>query len=178
MKVFLIKIFLFAILSPILAKADSPEPFPLKLEETLCDTIDVVQVCRHHTEGASAALTIEYQGRLNRYEPVSVWIKLNGRAETYKMKSSFGKSTLLLTNGAIECSLCSAEPRPDAVTCPGPWFSDHWICTEAPREMKDLFYWAVDNQGRFNDWDIEVAFVSGSDWDSLYGLNYRFHLPN
>lgn len=42
--------------------------------------------------------------------------------------------------------------------------------------MKDIFYWSLDEDNELNAWDVELAFVSGQDWDSLFGQNYRFRL--
>ena len=45
----------------------------------------------------------------------------------------------------------------------------------APDAERALFFYARDNFGGANNWDLEVAFVSDDgQWDSKFGANYRF----
>lgn len=152
-------------------------PSPLTPRNQTCQSSGPVRLCRAQSNGASAMLTVDYFGALSQFDPVSVWVRLNGRTNTYKMRKVGDHATVFLTNGDIGCAPCSIEPEPDVLTCPSPSLVDEWICTEASPEIKNLFFWSVGNNGFLNTWDIEVAFVSGSDWDSRYGANYRFRLP-
>lgn len=172
---FIVALALCSLLFKTAVAADVPSP--LEPLESRCVENSVVRVCQQKSRGASAMLTIDYHGSLSRFDPVSVWINLNGRWNTYRMKQNQRHATLFLTNGDIDCVPCSATPAPDIMTCPTPWLSDRWICTEAQREVRDLFSRAVDENSNLVPWNIELAFVSGNDWDSLYGANYRFRLP-
>lgn len=150
---------------------------PLQPINQVCQSNGPVRVCRAQSKGAAAMLTIDYSGTLAQFDPVSVWVRLNSRVNTYKMRKVGNHASVFLTNGNIGCVPCSLAPEPDMLMCPSPAWVDQWICTEASPEIKDLFFWSVDSNGALNRWDIEVAFVSGSDWDSQFGRNYRFRLP-
>lgn len=157
------------------AFADEP-PSPLRPHFTQCSSKGPVTLCRYQSEGASAMLRVYYNGGLyyGENEALSVWLKINGRYGVYRMTPSGSYAVATLTNGALNCALCSVDES-SSLACPFFYESEmRWICTDAPREMKDMFFWALSPYGKLNAWDVELAFVSGQQWDSLYGRNYRF----
>lgn len=161
-----------------LAKAAPEEPSPLEPRFSQCYIQDSLTVCRQQSDAASAMLKINYSGRLSKagYPQISSWIKLNGRTGIFRMEHDRSGETLRISNGALICTLCSTDSDSSTVACPLREMATKWLCTEAPREMKDMFFWAISEGGTLNAWDIELAFVSGNDWDSQYGQNYRFRL--
>lgn len=112
---------------------------PLQPVNEVCQSNGPVRVCRAQSKGASAMLTIDYVGQLSSFEPVSVWVRLNGRRNIYKMRKAGNHATVFLTNGDIGCAPCSLTPEPDTLLCPSPALIEQWICTEASPEIKFVF---------------------------------------
>lgn len=119
------------------------------------------KLCRT-SSNSHAALRIEYRGQLQGHPGLAYYVKLNGRDGVYAPEP--GYDYLALTNGYTRCDYIQGS-------------GSSWDCKDAPQAMKDLFFWARDEHGNLNDWDLEVAVVDGDGrWDSRFGANYHFRI--
>jgi hypothetical protein len=151
--------------------------------ERSCKSQGPVEICavnQHY--GQYPRLTVRYTGPLqNQSGDLKAWVQLNGRSGLF----AFNAATDTLHLNEPESYRCFVGPLPDWYQ--GPYGS----CIYAPAgaqvgsliwEVKpiekaeaDLFFYARNQFGTANAWDIELALVDGAgNWDSLYSDNYRF----
>lgn len=148
---------------------------------TECKINGPIKACRIRTISGWMFRVI-YFGNLmeTTYLPVNMYIKLNGKEGEFVLtKEKFSQFIEIGTSkrGCVYCGLptlteeeqrkCAAEPRVRGET-------GIWGCDRPSDKEKDLFFWAQDEFGLVNNWDIEVAFHQASRWDSDYGKNYLF----
>jgi hypothetical protein len=158
-----------------------------------CQTQGFVEVCAvNHHWGSFPRLSVKYTGGLmaNSWGHVSAYMKLNGRDSVYPMTNSNFTEHLYLNEPkpylchTVDSNLAEPLPRPPqgggygwcAYTRAPGGGGLVWEVHPMPAHEADLFFYARDEFGRSNAWDVEVAFVSTltGEWDSLSGMNYRF----
>jgi hypothetical protein len=157
--------------------------------ENKCHTVGTVEVCALNQHYNSyPRLTVRYTGTLlqESWGRISAFVKLNGRSGLYRMKNfDFAETvrpgepnpylcitrdtlnpTVELPSGQFGWCNYTAAPGGGGLT---------WEVKEIPENETQLYFFARDEFGRANAWDVEVAFVTDSGvWDSLNGDNYRF----
>ncbi|NVB42453.1 hypothetical protein G6O69_31810 [Pseudenhygromyxa sp. WMMC2535] len=129
-------------------------------------------------------LTVAYRGYLRDYyadEDINIYISLNGNdAFIGASAGSNGDAYILLNSGPRNCVWCPTGGSPsdadicDEIDVPGdsPDSSGIWHCDDPTDIENHLFYWAYDEFGNRNDWDIQVAAEANGYWDSNLGANY------
>ncbi|RYZ60385.1 MAG: hypothetical protein EOP07_00950 [Proteobacteria bacterium] len=151
--------------------------------ERSCKTQGPVEVCvvnQHY--GQYPRLSIRYNGSLqNQTGGLKAWIQLNGRSGLY----AFENSSDTLSLNEPESYRCFVGPLPDWYQGPyGSCLYEHtgaevgsmiWEVKPEDAAESDLFFYARNQFGTANAWDIELALVDEAGrWDSLYSANYRF----
>ena len=159
--------------------------------ETTCQTNGPVEVCainRHY--GSYPRLVVRYDGYLlaSQWGRVSAYVRLDGRDGTFRMENANYKESVSL--GDPVTRLCwqvdSNEPLPLPAPPSGEYaWCQHtsapggggivWEADEPPAAEKSLFFYARDEHGLANAWDVSVALVADDGrWDSRNGGNYNF----
>lgn len=131
--------------------------------------------------GHHAKLTIAYRGYLRSFFPddqINFYVKLNGNdAFVDASAGSNDDAYVLFTAGPRDCAMCIDYQAPPGSACAqyiaGGGSSGSWLCNAETPTEQNLFYWAFNNNGQQNAWDIEVAAEANGWWDSNYGYNYR-----
>ncbi len=153
--------------------------------ESRCQTKGPVRVCAiNRNYGSYPRLHIQYKGYLGTRQPLSAWISFNGRSNVYPFPTP--RDTLTL-NEPVPYR-CWVGGLPDGQVGPyGPCARPHsqpvgslvWEIVPIAAKERDLFYYARNEWGRANAWDIELAFVDQNGrWDSIYGENYVFRFES
>lgn len=135
-----------------------------------------------------ARLTVAYRGYLRDLyadHEINLWVRLNGNDVFVPANAgSHDDAYALFDSGPRACVWCGPNmPYPSAgcedVVLP-PQSSGVWSCQEPTATEQHLFFWAFDQWGNQNAWDIEVAAEAGGQWDSNWGANYygRFEPRN
>ncbi len=130
----------------------------------------------------SANLTVAYRGYLRDWYPdseITLYVWLNGHdAFLPATAGTNGDAYVLVSNAPRGCAWCSPPPYNYASQpiCGGvelpPGSSGTWVCAAPTATEEHLFFWAYDQNGDMNAWDIEVAAESHGYWDSNLGANY------
>jgi hypothetical protein len=153
---------------------------------TECRTDGPVEICALNRGSGVPQLRIRYAGYLlaEQWGRISAWVRLNGREGTFRLENrDFAEWANL---GALrDVKLCAIPDStgvnptaPQYPVCtdrdPVPGGSVTWTSKPAPEAEQALFFYARNQFGLANDWDVEVAFVSDDGrWDSRFGANYR-----
>lgn len=156
--------------------------------ESRCQTNGPVEVCainQHY--GNYPRLTVRYRGGLQatQWGRLSAWVELNGRSNTFRMTNADYVDSVALNDP--DTYLCYAkDPQKENQEIPaGPYALCKrteaeggplvWEATPVPPAESELFFYAKDERGLANAWDVQVAVVADDGrWDSQAGRNYRF----
>lgn len=132
-----------------------------------CAYNEILEVCRSEN-GVSSFMKIYYKGNLMNSTNLRAFVKLNGREGFFGSFTAAmdGRRPLTLSNASYNCR---------------PQYDEHGVvsynCEKPTDEMKGLFFFAKDQIGRFNAWDVEIAIVDQDNkWDSNLGANYKFRI--
>lgn len=171
-----------AALAPTKASASNyPPDYPICHAETVQDAgpfsivKNVYNPYKHNVK-----LVVSYHGKLlERYRPdqIELYVRLNGNDALIPASAgSYGDAYVALAGGPRTCRMCYDSPQYTANDAKCRDSIAHgitgWIC-EDPTPLEDrLFYWAVNNNGLLNNWDMQVAATAGGEWDSNFGTNY------
>ncbi|AUX46517.1 hypothetical protein SOCE26_080230 [Sorangium cellulosum] len=129
-----------------------------------------------------ANLTVAYRGYLRDSYPdheIAIYIRLNG--QDVLLPASAGAhddAYVFASNAPRDCAWCSPSPYSSATpsVCGGvqlpPGSSGRWVCNGPTPTEQELFFWAYNEYGDMNAWDIELAAESHGEWDSNLGANY------
>jgi hypothetical protein len=158
-----------------------------------CQTQGPVEVCAiNHRYGSFPRLSVKYSGPLSAssWGRVSAYVKLNGREGFFPMQNSDFHEILVVNQPKPYLCFALSPNQPDTPSEPTPhgaygWCrytrgegagSLVWEVEPLPQQEAQLFFWARNNYGLANAWDVEVAFTSSvtGEWDSQQGSNYRF----
>lgn len=151
--------------------------------ERSCKSEGPVEVCvinQHY--GQYPRLSVRYNGSLQNHSgDLKAWIQFNGRSGLFAFDAS--SDTLVLNEP--ESYRCFVGPLPDWYQ--GPYASclyEHagaevgsmiWEVAPVDPLESELFFYARNQFGTANAWDVDLAFVDGAgNWDSLYSSNYHF----
>ncbi|WP_426745024.1 hypothetical protein VZQ01_26525 [Myxococcus faecalis] len=164
--------------------SDYPPDYPI------CSVYDSVttgpfEVIRHtrRLPGRLATLTISYRGFLRGLYPdhqISIYVSLNGRQQTLAASAGANNDAYVFLNaGPRACTKCMRymnTPLCNAHFAAGGQ-EGVWVCEQPSAVENDLFFYAFDQNGNQNAWDIHVAATAGGQWDSNLGNNYFARLP-
>jgi hypothetical protein len=186
MKKLLSLIALLPAIHGIAAASDYP---PGYVVSNRCQTSGPVEVCAINREsGSFPRLRILYKGQLleSSWGSISAFVKLNGKSGKFKMSNYNFTESLLIGGFAYSRCFVKDSNTPDAPPpvqygwCKGDGVPGGgglvWEVTRGvnPAEQ-DLLFYARNERGIANAWDIELSFVDESgNWDSLEGQNFRF----
>ena len=168
-------------------RAEASNYPPGYVVERTCQAQGPVDVCAvNHHYGNYPRINIYYKGYLLGAEGgINAWIQFNGRSGFYPL--DLVKSDLyyrLLLNEPL-AYFCWVGGVPDwyqgpYVGCRYPTHSEPegslvWEVNPIPQSETDLFFYARNQHGLANAWDIELAFVdSEGRWDSNSSQNFKF----
>ncbi|MBK8255776.1 MAG: hypothetical protein IPK82_24300 [Polyangiaceae bacterium] len=130
----------------------------------------------------NAQLTVAYRGYLRNSFPdneINFYIRLNGNDIFIPASSgSNGDTYAYLNAGPRNCVICSPPPYDyqNAPLCATYEFAENqsstWVCEGPSADEQEIFFWAFNDYGQQNAWDIQVAAESHGYWDSNWGWNY------
>lgn len=131
----------------------------------------------------NSQLTVAYRGYLRNHFPdgeINLYVRLNGSDVFVPANAGGNNDAYAYFNaGPRACSICSPPPYDyqNGAICDDYEFQENqsptWVC-EWPNDVEDeLFFWAFNEAGYQNAWDIEVAAESHGWWDSNWGYNYH-----
>lgn len=189
MKTILSLIAMMPALSTIASASDYPPGYVIS---TRCQSNGPVEVCALNREyGSFPRLSVRFKGTLleNSWGRISAFVKLNGKSGMFKMSNYNFTENLLI--GSFDYGRCIVKdsntpeaqpPRGEYGWCKGDGVPGGgglvWEVTRGvnPAEQ-DLLFYARNERGVANAWDIELSFVDEwGNWDSLEGQNYRFRI--
>lgn len=164
--------------------SDYPPDYPI------CSVYDSAttgpfEVIRHtrRLPGRLATLTVSYRGFLRGLYPdneISIYIQLNGRQETLAASAgTHSDAYVFLDAGPRACTKCMRylnTPLCNAHFEAG-GLEGVWVCQQPSAVENNLFFYAFNNNGNQNAWDISLAATSHGQWDSNLGNNYFAQLP-
>jgi hypothetical protein len=138
--------------------------------EFIRDTVD--------TYDGHARLTVAYRGQLRNVcadDQINFYVRLNGNDAFLEANpGSNGDAYIFLDSGPRACVFC--YPGSYYSACDGisyPYNSGgHWVCSDPTPTEEHLFFWAFNENGDQNAWDIDVAAECNGQWDSNWGSNY------
>ncbi len=160
--------------------------------ERTCQTQGPVEVCTlNHHYSNYPRISLTYAGPLitNSWGRVSAFVKLNGRSGVFPMRNAnYAEHLTLAEPQAYLCHTVDSNlqpPLPPPPASGGFTWCKHtrspggggltWEVEPIPQNEVDLYFYARNEYGVANAWDIEVAFVNESgEWDSNLGENFRF----
>lgn len=139
------------------------------------------QVCRGKQLSGKYVLDVQYFGKLypeakSLKGSLSVYVKLNGKDGNFEMAlDPSGDKYIEL--GAFR----SSEPAAETLLTNGkrckPKYYNNFDCQEPSKEEQDVMFWAVNDSGQVNAWDIEVAVKNqNGEWDSNNQANFKFRI--
>ncbi|EYF01720.1 hypothetical protein [Chondromyces apiculatus] len=143
------------------------------------------EIIRDHVDyGDHMKLTVTYDGYLRDTfadEDINIYIRLNGHDAFIGANAGVNDDAyIFLDSGPRACFWCSPGGYNQNAACDEveyPLYSSGmWLCSGPSPTEEHLFYWAFNEQGRLNAWDIEVAAEANGNWDSNYGSNYHARL--
>lgn len=138
---------------------------------------DLVDLWDEHVK-----LTVAYDGYLRDLYPddqINIYISINGNdafIEAYP--GAHDDAYIFLDSGPRACSYCypgSPYSHCQSIEWP-PGSSGKWVCGQPTEIEEHMFYWAFNDNGQMNAWDIELAAEANGQWDSNYGSNYEVRL--
>lgn len=160
----------------VLKASDYPPGYSV---ESSCQSQGPLEVCtNNHHYGNFPRITLHYRGYLTAPKK-SAWIKFNGKEGAFAFQT---QDTLSINNpvsyrcwaggipdfyqGPYGACLYHNPPAPEGLV---------WEINPIPADETDLLFYARNDNGMANAWDIEIAiFDEQSNWDSQFGNNYRF----
>jgi len=138
-----------------------------------CGTVDSIttgpfELLKHtlSLSGRRARLTVAYRGYLRDWYPdheINLWIRLNGHDVFVPAQAGTHNDAYVMFDSG---------PR-DCVWTTPPNTSGVWVCNNPTPTEANLFFWAFNEWGGQNAWDIEVAAESHGQWDSNWGSNFH-----
>lgn len=139
-----------------------------------CQSNDIINICQIHTM-SGYGLEVFYTGYLTEKtnNNIDLYIKLNGEDNFFTLEKKNGYHYVFLGTSLRNCKYSPPGSNPDSGG-DSRRIDDNWVCNYPSEDEKQLFYWTVNDQGLRNRWDLDLAFVSDSKWDSQFGKNYRF----
>lgn len=130
----------------------------------------------------NAQLTVSYSGYLRDSFPddeINFYIRLNGNDIFVPASAGANDDAYVYLNaGPRACVICAPPPYDyqNSSACDGyqypPNSGPTWVCQGRTADEEEIFFWAFDEYGHQNAWDIEVAAESHGYWDSNWGWNY------
>ncbi|MDC3960657.1 hypothetical protein [Polyangium jinanense] len=152
-----------------------------------CGIVDTVstgpfEIIRNSVDlyDAHALLTIAYRGYLRDMYPddeINIYVQLNDNDAFLPASAGTNDDAyVVLDSGPRNCVWCSNGGYGGYSVCDGltfpPYSSGQWVCGDMSPTEEHLFYWAFNEYGAQNAWDIQVAAESHGNWDSNWGFNY------
>jgi hypothetical protein len=124
-----------------------------------CQSSKHVDVCQIHTM-SGYQLQVIYHGYLMKehWGDISVFVKLNGQEATLKMHNKNFSEFALAGTSMRNCKYCPPNSECSTSDSIRNEVDGDWICEKPTKQEITLFYWAVDEKGLLNKWDVELAF--------------------
>lgn len=131
----------------------------------------------------NSQLTVAYRGYLRNYYPdneINFYVRLNGSDVFVPANAGTNNDAYAYFNaGPRDCAICSPPPYDyqnssicTSYSFPAGGSGPVWVCNWPNATESELFYWAFNEAGYQNAWDIEVAAESHGYWDSNWGNNF------
>ncbi len=142
--------------------------------------------------GRGSSLTISYRGYLRSKYPdnqIKIYVSLNGQNPQPVLGTpliqasagSNGDAYIYLNAGVRNCQMCQAYMASGWPECKAHLDAGNpegqWLCQQPSALENHMFYWAFDQNGYLNAWDVSVAAEANGEWDSNMGANYYGRLP-
>lgn len=129
-------------------------------------------------------LTVAYDGYLrdtHADDEISLYIRLNGHDALIAAQAGQNDDAYVLLNSGIrDCRWCEPNSPNNAAECVAALYpvgaAGVWHCQQPSASEQHLFFWAFDQVGGLNAWDLELAAEAGGEWDSDYGANFDLRL--
>lgn len=152
-----------------------------------CQTQGPVEVCAINQQyGHHPRLSLVYRGELmaEHWGRISALVKLNGRQGLYKMTNHNYAEYLVLNDPRSYLCWTLDSENPPAGERPGqyPWcrYSSApgasnlvWEIEPAPAHESEIFFYARNQFGQANAWDLEVSFESDSGETERNGSGFK-----
>ena len=125
-------------------------------------------------------LTVAYDGYLRddyADNEITIYLRLNGQDALISANpGSNDDAYVFLDSGPRACAYCGNGGFNYSSACEGvvfaPQESGRWICQNPSSIEQHVFFWAFNQSGDLNAWDIELAAEANGEWDSNYGANF------
>lgn len=167
-----------------------PPSYPVCSSEQTVDTgpFEIIKYT-YNPFNSYATLTVAYRGYLRNWyadDEINVWISINGNDVFVPASAGdHDDAYVVFDTGPRDCTVCTTNPNYNQAVCqeyfpPDGAGDGDWHCAWPTVTEEHLFFWATDEYGQENAWDIEVAAEAGGEWDSNWGNNYaaRFEPRN
>jgi hypothetical protein len=195
----LMKTLLAALAMALLIPAAQAQASNYPPDYPVCNVTDKVvsgpfEIIRNSTRipGRGSTLTVAYRGFLRGKYPdsqIKIYVSLNGQNPqpvlgTPMLQANTGTNNdayIYLNAGPRNCRMCMAYmadgwPECKAFLAAGN-SEGQWLCTQPSALENHMFYWAFDQNGYLNAWDVYVAAEANGEWDSNNGANFYGRLP-
>ncbi|MCA2960110.1 MAG: hypothetical protein IOD12_07650 [Silvanigrellales bacterium] len=141
-----------------------------------CKVVGPARVCAQNRRyGGWPRFTVSYQGPLQatQWGRISVYVSLNGRQGVFPMANS-NFVEMVSVGGLRNVSTCVPAGSPSVgrpyPACTG---GGSWNYSLPSQAELDVMFYARDQVGQPNAWDMSFAFVAeDGTWDSANGANY------
>jgi hypothetical protein len=157
--------------------------------QSSCQTQGPVEVCAINQQyGQHPRLSFVYRGELMaaHWGQISAQVKLNGRQGLFKMTNqNYAEHLMLNDPRSYLCWTFDSNNPPAEGDRPGqyPWCATSsapgggglvWEVEPAPAQESEIFFFARNQFGRANAWDLEVSFESDSGEADRRSYVFRF----
>ena len=157
--------------------------------QSSCQTQGPVEVCAINQQyGQHPRVSVVYRGELMaaHWGHISAQVKLNGRQGQFKMANqNYAEHLMLNDPRSYLCWTMDSNNPPPEGERPGqyPWCTYSstpgggglvWEIEPAPAKESEIFFFARNQFGQANVWDLEVSFVSDSGESERSSYIFRF----
>lgn len=157
--------------------------------QSSCQTQGTVEVCAINQQyGQHPRVSVVYRGELMaaHWGHISAQVKLNGRAGHFQMANqNYAEHLMLNDPRSYLCWTVDSNNPPAEGDRPGqyPWCSHSsapgggglvWEIEPAPASESEIFFFARNQFGQANVWDLEVSFESDNGESERSSYVFRF----
>lgn len=141
---------------------------------TDCKITGPVKVCRIQTL-SGWNLRIIYFGYLmeTTYLPINIFVKINGKEGDFVLNKDKFAQYIEIGTSKRNCKYNNYNNSENGSSIPNA--EGMWTCQLPGHDEQNLFFWAINQYGGVNDWDVEIAFYQAGRWDSNLGKNFTFN---
>lgn len=157
--------------------------------QSKCQTQGPVEVCAINQQyGQHPRLSLVYRGELmaEHWGHIEAQVKLNGRQGHFQMANqNYAEHLMLNDPRSYLCWTLDSNNPPPAEERPGqyPWCTTSsapgggglvWELEPAPASESEIFFFARNEFGQANVWDLEVSFETDSGESERSSYVFRF----